>query len=64
VSLFGGRGSAWAIVLGVLIIGSLQNGLTLQSRGTDIQDIVEGAVLVLAVTADALIRRAQSRTGR
>jgi D-xylose transport system permease protein len=64
VSLFGGRGSAWAIVLGVLIIGSLQNGLTLQSRGTDIQDIVEGIVLVLAVTADALIRRAQSRSGR
>ena len=64
VSLFGGRGSVWAIVLGMLIIGSLTNGLTLQSRGTDVQNMVEGLVLVLAVTADALIRRAQSRSGR
>ncbi len=64
VSLFGGRGSAWAIVLGVLIIGALENGLTLQSQGTDVQNMVEGAVLVLAVTADALIRRAQARSGR
>ena len=64
VSLFGGRGSVWAIVLGMLIIGTLQNGLTLQSQGTDVQDIVEGIVLVLAVTADALVRRAQARSGR
>lgn len=63
VSLFGGRGSAWAIVLGVLIILSLENGLTLQSQGTDIQQMVEGAVLVIAVVADALIRRAQARSG-
>jgi D-xylose transport system permease protein len=64
VSLFGGRGSAWAIVLGMLIIGALENGLTLQSQGTDVQNMVEGVVLVLAVTSDALIRRAQARSGR
>jgi D-xylose transport system permease protein len=64
VSLFGGRGSAWAIVLGLLIIGALENGLTLQSQGTDIKNIVEGVVLILAVIADALIRRAQARSGR
>ncbi len=63
VSLFGGRGSVWAIVLGVLIIQSLENGLTLQSQGTDIQQMVEGSVLVLAVIIDALIRRAQARSG-
>jgi D-xylose transport system permease protein len=63
VSLFGGRGSAWAIILGSLIIGSLANGLALQSRGTDVQFMIQGAVLLLAVTVDALIRRAQSRSG-
>ena len=62
VSLFGGRGSAWAIVLGVLIIQSLENGLTLQSQGTDIQMMVEGTVLVRAVVIDAAIRRAQARS--
>ena len=63
VSLFGGRGSVWAIVLGVLIIESLDNGLTLQSQSTAVQQMVEGTVLVLAVIADALIRRAQARSG-
>src|SRR5579883_610441 len=62
VSLFGGRGSVWAIVLGVLIIQSLENGLTLQSQGTDVKQMVEGVVLIIAVIADALIRRAQARS--
>lgn len=63
VSLFGGRGSVWAIVLGVLIIGSLVNGLALLSQGADVSEMVEGAVLVIAVTVDALVRRAQARSG-
>ena len=57
VSLFGGRGSVWAVVIGVLIIGSLANGLVLLNQGTDIEQIVEGAVLLVAVTVDALARR-------
>lgn len=64
VSLFGGRGSAWAIVLGVLIIGSLANGLSLLSQGADVSEMVEGAVLVIAVTVDAVVRRAQAQSGR
>jgi D-xylose transport system permease protein len=64
VSLFGGRGSVWAIVLGVLIIGSLVNGLALLSQGADVSEMVEGAVLLIAVTVDALVRRAQARSGR
>ena len=57
VSLFGGRGSVWAVVLGSLIIGSLENGLDLLNQGTDVKLMVEGAVLLIAVTVDAVIRR-------
>jgi D-xylose transport system permease protein len=64
VSLFGGRGSLWAIVLGGLIIGSLVNGLALLNQGTDVAEMVEGAVLLLAVTVDAVARRLQARSGR
>jgi D-xylose transport system permease protein len=66
VSLFGGQGSVWSIILGALIIGSLENGLDLRSQGTDVKQMIEGAVLLLAVTVDALTRRAQarSRSGR
>lgn len=62
VSLFGGRGSAWAVVLGALIIGSLENGLYLKSQGSDVQQMIEGTVLLLAVTIDAIVRRSQARS--
>ncbi|TMD34909.1 MAG: ABC transporter permease, partial [Chloroflexi bacterium] len=61
VSLFGGVGSVWSIVLGALIIGSLENGL---SQTTDVKQMVEGAVLLIAVTVDAVVRRVQARSGR
>lgn len=64
VSLFGGRGSVWAVVLGAVIIGGLENGLNLLGQGQEIREIVEGIVLVLAVTVDALIRRANAVQGR
>lgn len=66
VSLFGGRGSVWAVVLGMFIVQCLVNGLALLNQTADVQYMVEGLVLLIAVTADALIRRAQtrSRSGR
>jgi D-xylose transport system permease protein len=57
VSLFGGRGSVWAIVLGSLIVGSLENGLDLIGQSTAVKNMVEGVVLLLAVLVDALSRR-------
>jgi D-xylose transport system permease protein len=58
VSLFGGRGSVWAVILGALVIGSLDNGLDLLNQDQGVKNIVQGTVLVLAVTADAVVRRA------
>lgn len=64
VSLFGGRGSVWAVILGALVIGSLDNGLDLLNQDQSVKNIVQGAVLVLAVTADALVRRANPVRGK
>ncbi|MDX2212551.1 MAG: hypothetical protein SFY66_04600 [Oculatellaceae cyanobacterium bins.114] len=64
VSLFGGRGSVWAVVLGALVIGSLDNGLDLLNQDQSVKSIVQGAVLLLAVTADAVVRRSGLKTGR
>jgi D-xylose transport system permease protein len=65
VSLFGGRGSIWGVVLGILIIGSLENGLTLLSAtGTDLKFMLEGAVLLIAVMIDAITRRRSAVSGR
>jgi len=64
VSLFGGRGSVWSVVLGSLIIGSLANGLLLLNQNTDVIYMVEGVVLLIAVTVDAVVRRRSLVTGR
>jgi D-xylose transport system permease protein len=55
-SLFGGRGSAWSALVGVLVITSISSGLTLLNLDTASRYIVTGLVLVLALTADTLIR--------
>lgn len=64
VSLFGGRGSVWAVIMGTLVIVGLQNGLDLKSSGNDIKFMVEGLVLILAVIVDALLRRRSTSPSR
>lgn len=64
VSLFGGRGSVWAVVLGALVIGSLDNGLDLLNQDQSVKSMVQGGVLLLAVTADAIVRRSGVRVGK
>ncbi len=52
VSLAGGKGSLIGTLLGVLILGTLLNGMKLQSISTDYQNIAQGSVLLLAVFVD------------
>ncbi|RUW55179.1 inner-membrane translocator [Mesorhizobium sp. M1A.F.Ca.ET.072.01.1.1] len=63
-SLFGGRGSVWAAILGALVIGSIANGMFLINASTQLRLLVQGGVLVAAVIADALIARSGSSSSR
>ena len=63
-SLFGGRGTAFAALLGVIVIQSISSGLTLLSLNSSVQFMVTGAVLVLAVIVDSISRRTRAATGR
>lgn len=62
-SLFGGRGTAFSALLGVIVIQSISSGLTLLSLGTAAQFMITGVVLVLAVIVDSISRRARAATG-
>ena len=63
-SLFGGRGSAFAALLGILVIQSISNGLTLLSLDSSYRFMVTGAVLLLAVGLDSVARRSRASSGR
>ncbi|MDT0158796.1 sugar ABC transporter permease [Microbacterium sp. ARD32] len=63
-SLFGGRGSAWSALLGIFVIQSIDNGLTLLSLDSSVRFMVTGAVLLLAVIIDSLSRRSRAQHGQ
>ncbi|MFF8959534.1 sugar ABC transporter permease [Streptomyces sp. NPDC014894] len=63
-SLFGGRGSAFAALLGVLVIQSISSGLTLLNLDSAYRFMVTGAVLLLAVALDSVARRSRVAHGR
>jgi D-xylose transport system permease protein len=62
-SLFGGRGKVWAALLGAVVIGSVSNGLDLDGQQPWTKLMVEGAILLLFVTIDALARRGRTARG-
>ncbi|MFF7261717.1 sugar ABC transporter permease [Streptomyces sp. NPDC008159] len=63
-SLFGGRGSVWSALLGMLVIQSITTGLNLLNMNTSIQYMITGAVLLGAVVIDSVSRRSQKAAGR
>ncbi|QPC95928.1 sugar ABC transporter permease (plasmid) [Mesorhizobium sp. INR15] len=56
-SLSGGRGRVFGALVGALLMGSLNNGMSLMNVPTFYQDTARGIVLLLAVAIDQLSRR-------
>ncbi|MGI5328996.1 sugar ABC transporter permease [Actinomadura nitritigenes] len=63
-SLFGGRGNAFAALLGIVVIQSISSGLTLLNLDSSYRFMVTGAVLLLAVALDSVARRSRRTHGR
>lgn len=63
-SLFGGRGSAWSALLGIIVIQAISNGLTLLNLSSSLRYMITGAVLAIAVIVDSLARRSRATHGR
>jgi ribose transport system permease protein len=60
-SLSGGRGSIVGTLVGLVIIGILNNGLTLTGVNPFWQDVARGTLLIAAVSFDRLRARLSSR---
>jgi D-xylose transport system permease protein len=63
-SLFGGRGSAWAAALGIIVLQAIQSGLNLMNVDSSVRFMTTGLVLLLAVAIDSVSRKARSSSGR
>lgn len=62
-SLFGGRGSAFSALLGIIVIQSISNGLTLLDLSSSLRFMITGAVLATAVMVDSLARKSRAAHG-
>jgi D-xylose transport system permease protein len=63
-SLFGGRGTMKAALLGALVMLSIDNGLGLLGLSSGTKFVLTGGVLLLAVTVDSISRRGREHSGR
>jgi rhamnose transport system permease protein len=68
VNIFGGSGTVVGAVLGAILLGTIQNALTISQLSQFWLQAIDGAVILLAVGTDAAIRnyfqRILTRTGR
>lgn len=63
-SLFGGRGSAYSALLGIVVIQSISSGLTLLNLSSSFRFMITGLVLALAVAVDSLARKSRASHGQ
>ncbi len=57
VSIQGGEGRVMGVLMGVLILGILNNGLVLLNVGDYYQNVIKGLLLVFAVGMDTLLKQ-------
>jgi ribose transport system permease protein len=60
-SVFGGRGSVLRTLLGVVFVSVLTNVMVLSGYGFGVQQMAIGLLIVVAVSVDALARKASGR---
>lgn len=53
-SLAGGKGKLWGAIIGILIIGVINNGMDIIGVNSYYQDIVMGAIIILAIQIDQI----------
>ncbi|MDS1271039.1 sugar ABC transporter permease [Lipingzhangella sp. LS1_29] len=63
-SLFGGRGSSYSALLGMLVIQSITAGLLLLQMDASVRFMITAVVLLIAVVLDAMSRRSQRMHAR
>ncbi len=64
VSLVGGRGNVFSVVAGTLLIGMLLNAMTIMNLDIQTQDMIKGAVLLIAISLDSYVHPRDEETAK
>jgi rhamnose transport system permease protein len=64
VNIFGGSGTAYGAALGAILLGTIENALAILKLNPFWLQAIQGAVIIAAVTVDALITRRLQRALR
>jgi len=64
ISLVGGRGSVFSVVVGCILIGTLLNAFTIMDVNNEVQNIVKGIVLLAAIVLDNWLHPRDEETAR
>lgn len=62
VSVSGGQGNIWGVLIGVLIMGILKNGFVLMNVNEYLQMVFQGFILLAAVVFDSIMNKPQKLT--
>lgn len=58
-SILGGSGAIWRTLFGLAILALIGNGFNILGLDAFYRSMTQGAIIVIAVTVDALLRRGQ-----
>ena len=64
ISLVGGRGSVFSVVVGCILIGTLLNAFTIMDVNSEVQNIIKGIVLLAAIVLDNFLHPRDEETAR
>jgi ribose transport system permease protein len=64
ISLVGGRGSVFSVVVGCVLIGTLLNAFTIMDVNSEVQNIIKGVVLLAAIVLDNFLHPRDEETAR
>jgi ribose transport system permease protein len=64
ISLVGGRGSVFSVVVGCILIGTLLNAFTIMDVNSEVQNIIKGIVLLAAIVLDNWLHPRDEETAR
>jgi len=64
IGLSGGRGGVFSVIVGALLVGILVNGMTILNLELDVQNLIKGVVLLVAIALDSALNPRNEETAQ